>query len=339
MHRTDWPLGILLTAALALCACGGPASEGASGAKGSLATAPAPTLPNPEVIGETLGTVNGMPIGSNEFDQLASRRGRDVAVDEAGRQEILDRLVEEKLLYQEALRQGIDQDPKIQRMMVNTLLKQDVYSSVKTSDITDDALQAYFDEHKEEFVVPEKAQVKRILIAPEGEANATPDAWSAAEQEALAVRAKVLERKADFRKLAQDQSSGAYARRGGDLGFVTQEGKPGIPKEVIETAFGLEKGGVSEPFKTTQGWNIVYVPNKRDRVERTFDQMRGSVLRKVKSDTYKSLYDGYVSELRAGATVEIDSAKLNAHEVSSPKRPTLSAPGDEPEELSGSGEE
>ena len=149
------------------------------------------------------------------------------------------------------------------------------------------------------------------------------------------MRASVLERKAEFRKIAQDKSAGAYARRGGDLGFVTREGKPGIPSEVIEVAFTLEKGGISDPFKTKQGWNVVYVPNKRDRVERTFEQMRGSVLRKVKSDTYKSLYDGYVGQLREKAAVDVDDAKLDAHTVSQQTRPALSAPGDTPEGLSG----
>jgi len=336
MHRMDWLRGGILCVSLLAAACSGGDPEAATTAPaGTLTTPPAPKLPDPAVVGETLGTVNGMPIGASEFDALASRKGRDLTLDAETRREIFDRLVEEKLLYQEALRQGIDRDPKIQKMMVNTLLKQDVYSSVRTSDITDDALMAYFEEHKEDFVVPEKAQVKRILIAPEGGDGATEAQWAAAEEEAKLVRASVLERKAEFRKIAQDKSAGAYARRGGDLGFVTREGKPGIPSEVIEVAFTLEKGGISDPFKTKQGWNVVYVPNKRDRVERTFEQMRGSVLRKVKSDTYKSLYDGYVGQLREKAAVDIDDAKLDAHTVSQQTRPALSAPGDTPEGLSG----
>jgi peptidyl-prolyl cis-trans isomerase C len=335
MVRTDRFAGFVLSAALVLAACDGGAGSGAQAPSGELSMTSAPTLPDPAVIGDTLGTVNGLPIGSKEFDALATRKGRDVELDEAARAEVMDRLVAEKLLYHEALRQGIDKDPKIQKMMVNTLLKQDVYSSVKTSDITEDALRAYFEEHKEDFVVPEKAQVKRILIAPSGEDEA---AWTAAKAKAESVRGEVLERKAEFRKLAQDHSAGAYARRGGDLGFVTRDGKPGIPPEVIDVAFTLDKGGVSDVFRSKEGWNIVYVPNKRDRVERTFDQMRGSVLRKVKSDTYTALYDGYVGKLKGGATISIDEKAVAAHEVSVPTRPSLSAPGDEPDAIDPSDE-
>ncbi len=335
MNATPW-MTLALGATLALTACSGgetttspaPADAG----EAVLTKPPAPTMPKAEVIGETLATVDGLPIGSKEFDGLAARRGREAELDAEARAEIMDRLVEEKLLYQEALRQGIDKDPKIQKMMVNTLLKQDVYSTVKTSDITEEDLQAYFAEHIEDFVVPEKAQIKRLVIAPEGGENATDADKAAAKAKAAELRDKVLARKADFRKLAQEHSAGAYARRGGDLGFVTRDGKPGIPKEVVDIAFSLEKGGVSELFETPEGWNFVYVPNRRDRVERTFEQMRGSVLRKVKSDTYKSLYDQYVGKLRESSSVSIDEAKLAGHKVSAPTAPTLSAPGDDPDD-------
>lgn len=333
MTVTNWFATSLCSLGLLLAACGGSSDSGAPAGAPSVSK---PTLPNAEVIGETIATVNGMPIGTNEFDALAARKMRGGELDAEVRQEILDGLVEEKLLYQEALAQGLDKDPKIQRMMVNTLLKQDVYSSVKTSDITEDDLLAYFEEHKEDFVVPEKAQVKRIIVEPEGDDPTAADeaAWAAAKERIDGIREQVLARKADFRKLAQDNSAGAYARRGGDLGFVTRDGKPGIPQEVIDAAFTLEKGGVSEPFRTERGWNIVYVPNRRERVERTYEQMRGSVLRKVKQDTYKELYEGYVGKLRQGANVDVNQSMLSSHQVKAGRNPMLGAPGDEPDAAS-----
>ncbi len=336
---------LLSATSLALSACGGGAGSTASSDGGAAAdhlkTAPAPTLPDPEVIGATLAVVNGTPVGSKEFDALALRsKGRESALDAEARTEVMDRLVEEKLLYHAALAQGIDKDPKIQKMMVNTLLKQEVYASVRTSDISEEDLRGYFDAHLDDFVVPEKVQIKRIIIEPERASGqdvsaATEEAWVAAKAKADALRAQVLERKSDFRKLAQESSAGAYARRGGDLGFVTDQGKPGIPIEVVTEAFKLAKGDVSAVFKTDQGYNIVYVPNRRERVERTFEQMRGSVLRKVKSDRYKTLYEDYVAALRTGATISIDEAALAAHKVEGPSRPELSAPGDDPDVLLG----
>jgi hypothetical protein len=88
---------------------------------------------------------------------------------------------------------------------------------------------------------------------------------------------------------------------------------------VISVAFGLGKGEVSEVFQDDEGWNIVYVPNRRDRVERSFAQMRGSVQRKVKSERYQKLFDDFVGGLKEGASVEIDDKLVLSRTVELPR--------------------
>ena len=100
--------------------------------------------------------------------------------------------------------------------------------------------------------------------------------------------------------------------------FVTSKGKPGVPEVVDTEAFKLKKGGVSEVFAADDGWNIVYVPNRRDRVERTFDQMRGSVQRKVKSERYKKLFEDYVGGLKEGAEIDVNESLVMSRTVESP---------------------
>jgi parvulin-like peptidyl-prolyl isomerase len=262
-------------------------------------------------IGEVLATVDGVPIGASEFDQLALRRmGREGKLTEAERNEVIDRLVEEKLLWREALRLGIDKDPKIQKVVVNTLLKDHVYADLKSVEIADADALAYFEAHKDDFVVPEKVQVKMLFIPAEnGETK------EAAQARAADLRKQVVEKPGDFRKIAIEHSRGAYGKRGGDLGFVTKEGKPGVVADVIAKAFETPRGETSEPFWADEGWNIVYVPNRRERVERSFEQVRGSVLRKIRQERYETLYADYVARLRQGANVSIDQAKLSGHEV------------------------
>jgi hypothetical protein len=88
-------------------------------------------------------------------------------------------------------------------------------------------------------------------------------------------------------------------------------------------------------FKTDEGYNVISVANCREEVERTFQQMKGSVLRKVKNDKLKELYDSYVAKLKTDAKIEIDEAKLATIEVQGAKQPTgpgmsLSGPGGGP---------
>ncbi|MCB9759587.1 MAG: peptidylprolyl isomerase [Alphaproteobacteria bacterium] len=314
MRRTG---SVLLALALVLSACDdGGSSSGPSTTSGGAASQ--------EDIGEILATVNGEPVGSTAFQQVAARttpeNGTELTLDE--RKEVLDRLVAEEVLYQEALRQGLDKDPKVKKVMVNTLLREKVYASVRNSDFTDAELEAYYEAHKDEFVVPEKVQIKRILIRVTDD---RPDAEAKAEAER--IRAEAAAAPDSFKDLAAKYSEDPYKRRGGDIGFVSAEGKPGLDQAIVDKAFEMNVDQLSEVFRTTDGYNILLVANKRERVERTFQQMKGSVLRKVKNDRLKELYESYVADLKQGINVQINEDQLGAVEVRSVRRPTLGPGG------------
>lgn len=305
----------MLTASLALAlsltvACGdteGPATSGGS------TDTPAAAAD----IGEVLAEVNGQKIGSKEFEEAAARKqpaeGDALSADE--KKEVLDRLIEEKLLYQKALKLGLDKDPKVQKVMVNTLLRQEVYSAIRNSDFTDEELQAYYNEHKDDFVVPEKAQIKRILVKITDE---RPEADAKAEIDGIHAQLKADIKQ--FKELAAKHSEDPYRRRGGDVGFVPRSGKPGLDQAVVDKAFELDVDSLSAPFQTSEGFNLIYVANKRDRVERTFQQMKGSVLRKVKNERLKEMYEKYVADLRGTAQIRIDEDQLALIEIKSSRR-------------------
>ena len=277
-------------------------------------------------IGSVLAVVNGADVGSNAFEQAASRKmpaeGDTLSIDE--KKEVLDRLIDEELLYQEALRQGIDRDPKVKKVMVNTLLRQEVYGSIRNSDFSDEELEAYYESHKDEFVVPEKVQIKRILIKA-GEERSEDEARSKAAE----LRAQVAKNPAAFKEVATQNSEDPYRRRGGDVGFVPRSGKPGLDEDIVERAFGMSVDQVSEVFQTSEGFNIIMVANKRERVERTYQQMKGSVLRKVKNEKLSEMYDTYTATLRTSASVDVKEDTLQSIEVKSARRagPGMPMPG------------
>lgn len=273
-------------------------------------------------IGEVIATVNGVQIGATEFQQAAARKtpasGDSLSLEE--KKEVLQTLVEEKLLYAEAIRKGVDKDPKVQKVMVNTLVREDVFNQIKNSDFSDEVLQAYYDAHKDEFIVPEKVQIKRILI------KTGPDRTEdQAKKQAEDIRGQVEKNPDSFKDLASKFSEDPYKHRGGDVGFVSKDGKPGLDQAVVAKAFTVEVGKVSDVFKTDDGYNVLLVAAKREQLERTFQQMKGTVLRKAKNAKQEDAYKAYVDALKTNAKVEIDDAKLGALEVKSQHRPF--APG------------
>ncbi len=310
-------LQLLVLSTLSFTACGGAnntPSDADAPAASSEATEEAGTADEaPSVAasaadsGEVVATVGGLPISSSEFQQAAARRqsGEESAgTDTKG--DVLDRLVAEKLLYLKAIELGLERDPKVQKVMINTLLRDKVYSTVRNSDFPEEELQTYYQDHKDEFVIPEKVQVKRILI------RVTPERGEKeARSEAERLRGEIKADSSRFRDLASEFSEGPYKRRGGDIGFVAREGKPGLDPTIVDKAFSLDVDALSDVFKTREGFNVITVAKKRERVERSFQQVKGAVLRKLKNEKLKDLYDSYVAELKTGADVSVNSDILD----------------------------
>ncbi len=319
-------IALILSGALVAC------DDSAKGTDGPAPSGPAPAASASgapaleEDIGEVLAEVNGTAVGSKAFEQAASRKaaaeGDTLSLEE--KTEVLDRLIDEELLYQEALRQGLDRDPKVKKVMVNSLMRQAVYGSIRNSDFTDEELQAYYDAHKDDFIVPAKVQIRRILIKSSSE---LPEAEAKSKAEGL--RSQLVADSSLFKELATEHSQDPYRRRGGDVGFVPKTGKPGLDQEIVDKAFEMEIDQISEVFQTQEGFNIIMVVNKRDRVERTYQQMKGSVLRKVKNEKVAEMLKQYNAQLREKATVEVNTAKLESMEIKNERRdgPSALAPG------------
>ena len=274
---------------------------------------PAAERSSAEVPAEpVIAVVNGLVITESEFASAAAKKqpADGVALTEAERAEVLQRLIDDRLLYQEALAKGLDKDPKVQKVMVNELLSQEIYATVQYSDFTDAELRRYYDAHHDQFIVPEKVQIKLILIKV---TDQRPEAAARARAEALLTELRASPEL--FSRLASERSEDPYRRRGGDAGFVSREGKPGLDMALVDAAFKLEIGQISDLVRTEQGFYIVMAAARRDQVERTFEQMKGSVLRQAKNDEQRALYNAHVAELQRGAKVKIDEDALSGVKV------------------------
>ncbi len=279
--------------------------------------------------GEPVVTVGSNTIGSEEIEMEAALVTPEdgQALSDTERQEIVDKLVAEEVLFQKALDKGLYNDSKVRKILVNLLLREEVYSQVSEQDFTTEELEAYYTEHQDDFVIPEKRQLKRIFLA------VGPDRdLEAAKALADKLHGELTDEPRLFPEIAAANSDGPYKRRGGDAGFISREGKPGLQPEVVEHAFTLPVGELAEPYVTEDGVHLLLVTNKKDRVERPFKQMRASVVRLLKQERYKSLTDSYIDDAKKGVKVEVDEEKLQSLELRprTPRGPggrSIRAPG------------
>ena len=82
-----------------------------------------------EEIGTILAMVNGTAVGARDYKRAAGRKApsNGSVLNAQEKVEVLDKLVSEELLFQEAFQRGLYRDPKVRKVMVNALLREDVY--------------------------------------------------------------------------------------------------------------------------------------------------------------------------------------------------------------------
>lgn len=175
--------------------------------------------------------------------------------------------------------------------------------------VTEDAIQAYFNEHQDEFVSPERVKVAYIdlnLDAVKGQIEIDDEAIArryeereseftspesrqmshillavgeGEDEDAVRQEAKALRERAvageDFADLARQYSDDpGSGQRGGDLGAVSR----GMMVEPFEkAAFALNEGDISEPVKTRFGWHIIKVTSIDGGETKPLEEVRAEI--------------------------------------------------------------
>jgi peptidyl-prolyl cis-trans isomerase D len=122
-------------------------------------------------------------------------------------------------------------------------------------EVAEGEIQEYFDQHMEDYHQPRRANLDYVFLE-KAPSQADEDAVRA-ELQAVLERAMEGE---DFAELAQAFSQGPSAEEGGDLGFFGR----GVMDSTFEAAaFALQEGDISAPVRTTFGWHIIQLEEKR----------------------------------------------------------------------------
>ena len=226
---------------------------------------------------------------------------------------MLDELVAEMLLYQAALAKGFEQDPQVRRLMARLFYQQEVAARVPEA-ISEEELQGYYEAHLDEFAVKEGVRIQRILI------KITPErADEAAKALAEELRAELVSNPESFAELATEHSEDRNLPNGSPSHFLRREEPPWIDRAVVDQAFQLQEGQLSPVFRSSDGYNILRVVKRREHEQVPFEAARTRVVRKVREERHRALFESYVEELRMDASIEVDETRLDAIEIPDPR--------------------
>lgn len=146
--------------------------------------------------------------------------------------------------------------------------------------ITQADLQDYYNNHRNDFKVPECVAASHILIAPTKKDDAQADAAAKAKAEDVL---KQLKGGADFAELAKKYSDDPGSKeQGGSLGCFQ---KTAMVSEFADAAFAMnKKGQLSDPVKTVFGYHIIRFDHKEPEHTKTFDEVKADIQQSAEAE-------------------------------------------------------
>jgi parvulin-like peptidyl-prolyl isomerase len=293
-----------------------------------------------ETLDKVIVVVDGETITQSEYDVAAAAmlerlnstfKGPELAEElEIGKKELLNRMIEEKLILSKAKKENIeasdaeiddklnevksrfDSDEKFIEILQEegvsvSELRQRYADQIKVTKlvemevrkkiiVTPSEIAEYYDAHTKDFSEPEQVKLKNILIKPEGDLK---------DEDARVLAEKVsgfLKAGEDFDGLALKYSKGPNADMGGDIGFV-KRGQ--MLKEIEDVVFELEPGQLSDVIKTQLGCHIFRVEEKRPATIKGLNEVRDSIEKRLFLEKGKKRYREWIEELRKNAYISI----------------------------------
>lgn len=218
---------------------------------------------------------------------------------EKGKQQILDRLIEEKILKDVAIKQGLEKDPEFvadlnkqkDRLLASYAVKRNVLDKVKA---TDEELKKEYEKNKAKYKQDAEVKARHILIRTN--TKMTKEELAKAKAKAEKILKEALAGKTDFAELAKKYSEGPSAKTGGELGWFTQKK---MVKSFADAAFKGEKGKVyPELVKSQFGYHIIQVEDKKAAGYKKFEEVKKSLEDKVTNDMKRTEYTKWINNLK-----------------------------------------
>lgn len=288
--------------------------------------------------GNVVAEVNGEQVTRQEFNEEMEKvkeryQKQGIKFDsESGKKmlqaleaDILDQMIQEKVIYQEAKKQGIEvKDEDVKQHLENLkaqygeetfnqileqngltveeledyfrlqLLEEGLFAKVTAGiEVTDQELEDYYNKHQEDLA---KVKVRHILIeAREGQASDAE--MNAAREEAIAI-IKELDAGADFVQVAREKSADSGSKdNGGLIEYYFTKDDPTFVKEFVEGAFDLAEGEYSPvPVKSPYGFHIIKVEDRKDTFAELKEDLREEILTQRKNEKFGNYFNQLMEE-------------------------------------------
>src|SRR5271166_1337829 len=197
------------------------------------------------------------------------------------------------------------------QILTQKVIQQEVGAHIS---VTQQEIQAFYDQHKAEMQRPEQVRLSEILISTQqappvktaGGQAALPETSSdevvaQAKAKADAIYAQ-LAKGAKFEDLAKRNSGGPTAAQGGDLEYFK---RGTLSKQLEDQVFGLKAGQFTEPIRTNQGWVILEVTEHQSEGIPALKEVEPQIQERLYMTKMQPALREYLTKLRENAFIDI----------------------------------
>ncbi len=245
-----------------------------------------------------LAKVNGQSISDKDLKTALSglneAQRQNVLKDGNTRRQVLNSLIEQEVLVAEAAREKLDQDQEYKdavaafrrNFLANRILQKNLGAKM-----TESAAKKYYESNKRRYST-DQVHAMHILVSDETQAKD------------LVKKAK--EPNADFQAMAEKFSKDPSAKNNrGDLGFF---GRDRMVSEFTDAAFEAGVGEVVGPVKTSYGYHVIKVIEKKAGKPMTYEEVE----LRVKNDLRQELTQTYLAGLKKQAKIQVNDKAIDS---------------------------
>ena len=241
-------------------------------------------------------SVNGVHLTESELRSIVPAEFYDRLTSEH-KELIVDDWIHNELLYQEALSEGIDQEPDImhlisrseQQLLRNELLERRLNNIPEP---TGAELERYYEDIADLFVIPTtEYRVRYALFDNQNDANDFH---------------RKVKQNASFSDLSREMSKDPSSANGGDIGVVNEDVvDPAIWESIIATKKKYDLHRISDPFKLTDGWGCVIIDEQYNAgTIKPFEYVRDQVLDLYMTEKREEEKQAFIEQLADNAAIE-----------------------------------
>lgn len=267
---------------------------------------------------KTVATVNGTEIKQDQLNHaLINFNG----------QEVLDKLIMEELVLQEANKASIkvtpeEVDKQWEKMKSEFSSEKAFQASMAQDGYSEDSLRhevkiqlylrkllepetrvneqdviAYYTEHKAHFIDPEMVKVKHVVAET--------------KEQAESIRKKI-QQSADFSETMDKLIDGGNVK-GGELDYFSSSAESNhthandgehIDQPFEEAAFLLEEGQLSKVVESSQGFHVILMLDRKLPTAQPFSEVKDDIKEEIVTDKILKRTKTWFDDLRAKADVQ-----------------------------------